>query len=519
MDLRGRQTDVSPTERTIPNDPDRTLAAPRFDEKSVQRALPAVPLTWRGRARASSLPVILLCVAAGLVGGLVVAFALTLWQNNRNQQAETTPAPQQTAEAPLSPSPAPESTAATAPTPQQASADAGTPQGGAQTPAPDWQLLLREAGLESANFQPVASSWVPWHQADARAAWDGADPLDPGQKIHVEAAALHGRVVYFDIIYPWVDTEPPPQSAGTSVLTFILLAVIATALIGSALIARRNLRLGRGDRRGATRVAAFYFAVGLLALLAEHHNGLPRREYNLFFFDIASDLFNAAFIWLLYVALEPFVRRRWPERIISWSRLLAGGWRDPLVGRDVLVGAVCGVAYELCIYLAYLAPKWQGRAAGVPLYPDARMYGTSLFINYLGHQVVMPVFFSLILLMVMFLLFVVTRRTWLAAALTFLLVLPVEILTFGVAAPLAAPFIVAAALIEVGVLYRFGLLALVSLAFLEHLWVFFPVTTELSAWYAGGFVIDALVCLALAVYGFYTSLAGQPLLRGGLLGD
>src|SRR5689334_9748421 len=41
---------VSPTERTVPNDSERTLASPRFDEKSIQRARPAVPLTLRGRA-------------------------------------------------------------------------------------------------------------------------------------------------------------------------------------------------------------------------------------------------------------------------------------------------------------------------------------------------------------------------------------------------------------------------------------------------------------------------------------
>src|SRR3979411_3038913 len=46
---------------------------------------------------------------------------------------------------------------------------------------------------------------------------------------------------------------------------------------------------------------------------------------------------------MLYLALEPYVRRRDPHTLISWSRLLAGQWRDPLVGRDLLIGAVYGV--------------------------------------------------------------------------------------------------------------------------------------------------------------------------------
>jgi len=47
--------------------------------------------------------------------------------------------------------------------------------------------------------------------------------------------------------------------------------------------------------------------------------------------------------WILYLALEPIVRRRWPDSIISWSRLLAGRLRDPLVGRDILIGCLAGV--------------------------------------------------------------------------------------------------------------------------------------------------------------------------------
>ena len=68
-------------------------------------------------------------------------------------------------------------------------------------------------------------------------------------------------------------------------------------------------------------------------------------------------------------------------------------------------------------------------------------------------------------------------------------------------------------------LYRYGLLALCSAVFVLHLWVFYPITTELKAWYAFDFVVGAIVCLALAAYGFYTSLGGQSILGGRLLKD
>src|SRR5207244_7646327 len=133
---------------------------------------------------------------------------------------------------------------------------------------------------------------------------------------HVEAAAYRGKLTYFETIYAWdqpTRQEQPPESGNNRALVFILLGVFIVALGGSALLALKNLRLGRGDRRGATRMAILYFAVRMLLwLFVEHHNGSPAREYQLFVLDLALAVFFAVFLWLLYVALEPFVRRRWP---------------------------------------------------------------------------------------------------------------------------------------------------------------------------------------------------------------
>ena len=76
-----------------------------------------------------------------------------------------------------------------------------------------------------------------------------------------------------------------------------------------------------------------------------------------------------------------------------------------------------------------------------------------------------------------------------------------------------------AALILIVLLYRYGLLALITAVCVMHLWVFFPITTELRAWYAFDFVLGALLCVGLATWGFYTSLAGQQLFAGNLLDD
>src|SRR5262249_45008564 len=78
--------------------------------------------------------------------------------------------------------------------------------------------------------------------------------------------------------------------------------------------------------------------------------------------------YDAALLWLAYFALEPYARRLWPEALISWSRLLAGQFRDPMVGRDLLVGCVGGALGFLLLaqVLPYLAPRLLGLPPSVP---------------------------------------------------------------------------------------------------------------------------------------------------------
>ena len=62
------------------------------------------------------------------------------------------------------------------------------------------------------------------------------------------------------------------------------------------------------------------------------------------FVRACGDALNpAAIVWLAYVALEPWVRRHLPASLVSWTRLLTRGVRDPLVGRDVLIGLAFGL--------------------------------------------------------------------------------------------------------------------------------------------------------------------------------
>src|SRR6267142_2101687 len=138
---------------------------------------------------------------------------------------------------------------------------------GGESAKPDWSVPFGEAGLDMANFKEVASTSVPLHAYDTRVAWDGADPAHPELKTHVEAAAFRGKPIYFETIYPWdqpVRQEQTPESGRDRALIFILIAVYMIVIVGSAVVARRNLKLGRGDRRGATRVALLFLVIRIL---------------------------------------------------------------------------------------------------------------------------------------------------------------------------------------------------------------------------------------------------------------
>ena len=82
--------------------------------------------------------------------------------------------------------------------------------------------------------------------------------------------------------------------------------------------------------------------------------------------DPAHTFMNAGTTWLLYVALEPYVRRFAPGILISWTRVLGGQFVDSRVGRDVLVGATVGVCIA-CFGLAFWSvPELLGKPPGTP---------------------------------------------------------------------------------------------------------------------------------------------------------
>ena len=103
-------------------------------------------------------------------------------------------------------------------------------------------------------------------------------------------------------------------------------------------------RAGEGDQKGAWRLSLFVCcSCAVAAGLRAHHIPSVVDEVAWLLGIAGWSMVWGLFSWLAYISAEPYVRRWWPEALVSWARLLAGRGRDPLVGRDVLVGIVIGV--------------------------------------------------------------------------------------------------------------------------------------------------------------------------------
>ncbi len=228
---------------------------------------------------------------------------------------------------------------------------------------PDWNAALRSAGLDPATLVDTEPRGMAPVDTDRRLAWDGRIERPVPMAVHVEAASFRGRPVWFSLQPPWyrpaTATSMQTVRIGPEVGLTLVLAGAAATTVGIFVLVRRHLRSGRGDRRGATRLAVSMGTLWLVDLLIRSdHVRDEFAEARLIVMIESQVVFFSITLWLTYIALEPIARRRWPVLLIGWTRLLDGRWRDAMVARDLLVGMVTGVAMRLIVYAACAYPQW-----------------------------------------------------------------------------------------------------------------------------------------------------------------
>ncbi len=213
----------------------------------------------------------------------------------------------------------------------------------AVSPAPnDWlPRALEAAGIEPTSLREAPPTPYPSSFAERRRRLTGPDPAVPGRDLEIHTATHAARPVLFKVRRAWQPEEATAGARGTwGVLQPIIAGITVLVFALGLFLVRRNWRSGRGDREGARRLG---LAAGLthavLWLLAHPHDGSLLEQLT----DVsrigAHSLWLGAVFWFCYLAIEPSLRRRHPQMLVSWTRLLQGRWNDPLVGRDVLLGA------------------------------------------------------------------------------------------------------------------------------------------------------------------------------------
>jgi len=380
--------------------------------------------------------------------------------------------------------------------------------------------LIDAAGRDPARAVGVPPPVAFAVYADTVAAWRLSDSTVP--ETTLVAAAIRGHVVRVETFagrnalgqLALVANDSAPGIQDWSQV-FLLLVL---PMIGGIILARRNLRAKRGDIRGALVVGISIVILFLLYHLFSMNLGEIGPFAILVGLTASAPLGHALIrgvtMLLAYLAIEPYVRRLWPSVLVSWARLVAGRLRDPIIGRDVLVGAAVGAALPFVFVAAQSAEK----ALGFPVDPgrlspvllDAVISAPSV-LAVVSLALALGIFRATTYYTILLILRFVLRNNRLAAIATLVLFvlaltdysskslwldIPVSLLMWGAV---------------VWVAVRFGYVALTVIVIVSLLAEGLPWTLDFSSWVAPQTLFAWGIMAVLLGYGFLTAVGGKSL--------
>jgi serine/threonine-protein kinase len=386
----------------------------------------------------------------------------------------------------------------------------------ASTAAPTTpETVFRAAGLDVARFTETAPELAPIRPSDQRRAWRGPHPGIPHTELVVEAAWWKGQITRASIAIARPkaanNAAAGPTLLGSMRSVGLRLLEIAGGFL-VLLMAVRNLRLRRTDLQGSLRVAAACFLLAGLGWAGWVH---PLASDALIDHALAASgdwLLSAAMLFLVYLALEPEVRARWPHSIVTWNRVLAGRWRDPKVASDVLIGAAVGAAmftlfklffvvisrhvepvnFDASLNFAMGTRHWIGGHAGA--LADGLRTGLMIFLTIFAlRQILRYDAMAAVAAAVLFTMTqsdVIYAKEWAVIALVY------------VAVYSALAF----------VLLRYGLVVTIAGVFFADAGNSVLLGWDWSAWYAPYGIASLLLLIAIAVWAFWRSLGGRDLI-------
>jgi hypothetical protein len=255
--------------------------------------------------------------------------------------------------------------------------------------------------------------------------------------------------------------------------------------------------------------------VSLIAWLFHAHHVASDAEQTLIGNALANAAFDCLEYWLIYLALEPWVRRYWPQTMITWSRVVAGKWADPVVGRDLLFGTLFGMVYVLLITVY----EYANMRSGAPIFGEFGLDGLNglrAFADKIATLLFAEVGNSLLFLLTLFLVRTVLNKQWVVGTVWVIGWVAVRFLRANfIDSPQLAittgVFWVLLFALLVFIMLRFGFFALVVAVFVLDSLISSFLTTDFSAWYGQSSFAAVIVVVAMAVQGVRLSLGSRPL--------
>jgi serine/threonine-protein kinase len=387
------------------------------------------------------------------------------------------------------------------------------PEGSAPVPP---ETVFRAAGLEMTGFTETTPQKLPGHPFDQWRAWKGPHPKIPNTEVLVEIASWKGQTTKVTVSLRRPAGATAASGAGDLGHLQDLAGWTLFGLGGFfvVLLAHRNWKLQRTDIQGAWRVAGACFLLAGGAWAGMVHP-VPSQAFLENAVAGAGDwLLSAAILFLVYLALEPAVRARWPHSIVTWNRVLAGRWRDAQVASDILIGAAVGTGmFTLFKLFSILLPHQVS-----PLNTDVSLNFAMGFRQWAGghaHNVFGGLRFGLFIFLTIFGLRRLLRSdvlAALAAALLFTL-MQGELSYSQERLVIMALYIVVYGALTF-VLLRSGLVATISTLFFANSGNTVMLGTDWNTWYAPYGIASLALLTGIAVWAFWRSLGGRELLQG-----
>lgn len=342
------------------------------------------------------------------------------------------------------------------------------------------------------------------------AAFSGIRSTDlPDGGGRIESILQDGQLVCLARVRMNAVPSPPYDAAASErrrerVITWRNIAFLL--MIGTSIpFAWRNWKAG-GDHHGAITIGMIIVLARLAAnvLLAPHVSGFASRIEVLALGALVA-LSEGLIMSIVYMAIELHVRRRWPQMLVGWSRVLTRRPRDPLVGREILVGAAFGGLWGVCMLLDQRVPSWLGWETRDLLQVFSELdylLGLRFLIaeslTLFRGSVYAGLFLSLLLVLAR----AVTPRKWIAMSVAAATMM--TLLVPGGAHPVGSWVFVGLGVIATATVaaIRYGVLAVVSGLFVAGLLSRLPLTLDRQTWYFGATLYAVAASSAVAVFGY-----------------